>query len=540
MSPRTSVSLLVGAVAALAGPPVAAQEVWQGPQEPCALEFGHSTVESAAGHLKAAVEAEVESDRERHFQQAYDALTRAFQGFDQENNSAAWYYLGRYYVYRSDGAGADSSFRRAVQLAPQCEPDIEQYRAQLGSEIFTKGLEAWAGGATDSALAHLTIAHSLQPEDANVPYYMARIVAERGQLDSALRYLRIGDSVAGDDPAFQRQRRNALLEVARRYEELGMEAPGVQRLAPARLQRDSLRRAIARDSALLAQLIAEWAGQRLRPEVQQRVQRDSITLARRLEAARQAMPAVSDAIARDSAEVWQHLRPALEAYDRYLEAFPDDARTLLKTLEIAATAGATASIDSTLERLTRIEQLNLDELSLTAVAVFNSGQYGAAARLLEIGLEQNPYHRTALFLLTRAYYTLGDRERCMPTAQRLMEVDPLNPQSAQMMAFAWNLAGQSDSAQHYLQLFQGGLGWSVNVAQFIPAQNTSVLNGAVTNIGDRPLEPIRLVFDFLAADGTVVGSATVDVPALQPGARHALSVRTQQGGAVAWRYRKQQ
>jgi hypothetical protein len=91
----------------------------------------------------------------------------------------------------------------------------------------------------------------------------------------------------------------------------------------------------------------------------------------------------------------------------------------------------------------------------------------------------------------------------------------------------------------YVALADTGLGWSVTVTQFLPTESTAVLNASVANISLEPLGPGTLVFEFLGADGSVLGTATADVPALESRRRHAISVRADIGGAVGWRYRKQ-
>ena len=47
---------------------------------------------------------------------------------NQDENPAAWYYLGRIYLQEGDIYGADSTLARAEKGAPQCAQDIQNYR----------------------------------------------------------------------------------------------------------------------------------------------------------------------------------------------------------------------------------------------------------------------------------------------------------------------------------------------------------------------------------------------------------------------------
>jgi hypothetical protein len=70
-------------------------------------------------------------------------------------------------------------------------------------------------------------------------------------------------------------------------------------------------------------------------------------------------------------------------------------------------------------------------------------------------------------------------------------------------------------------------------------EHSAALSGYVINAGPAPRPAMTLLFEFLDAGGTVLGSATAEVPELQPGARSRFAVRLEQGGTASWRYRRQ-
>src|SRR5213592_995612 len=113
--------------------PIAAQGRWVSPQPPCDLSPGHPKINGGVRALKDAVEKPDRPDQQ--LARARQALTEAILQDRQDQNPAAWYYLGRSYVALSDAAGADTAFARALALAPRCAEDIAGYRGQLWTKI---------------------------------------------------------------------------------------------------------------------------------------------------------------------------------------------------------------------------------------------------------------------------------------------------------------------------------------------------------------------------------------------------------------------
>jgi hypothetical protein len=106
-----------------------------------------------------------------------------------------------------------------------------------------------------------------------------------------------------------------------------------------------------------------------------------------------------------------------------------------------------------------------------------------------------------------------------------------------LMAAAWDLAGNPDSVMKYVALADTGLGLGVTVTQFIPSPVTSTVNGSILNMSSGPSQPAVIDFEFLDAEGAVLGTATVEVPTLEPKRRHAFTAEANVPRAAAWRYR---
>jgi predicted Zn-dependent protease len=515
-----------------------AQDLWQPAQSPCDLKPGHGVVSDGINQLKNAIENPA-ARRDDRLDQAFEALVRAIRDHDQGSNPAAWYYLGRVFAEQGNAIGADTAFRHATELAPQCQDDVAQYSSALAVDVLANALRGWQEGNPDSATYFFAIASRLDPSAAAIPLYQARMYADLGQLPEASAKLAEGQALAADDPNAKDLLRQATSDIVRSLERQALAEPAMQTVAGNRIGRDTLMANVARDSVLLASLIAEWAGQNLRPEVQQAVARDSTALEQRLSAWRGALPGVTDGLARDSAAIEAAAAPAIEALGTYIASFPDDIDAALRLLTLYSAAGHRDAMDGLLSRILAIEGLRSDQLLQAGLALFNEGHAAQAAAVLEGALEHNPYDRGSLVVLSRAYLAQKDGGRLEATVDRLQAIDPLNPQTMQLTAMAFNLAGTRDSAQHYADLSRGGMGLAISIQQFLPTETNVVVNGSAQNIGNDATTPTSILFEFLNAQGQVVGTHTEQIPTLPPRGQHSISIRADAVGAIAWRYSRQ-
>jgi len=185
------------------------------PQPPCDIKPGHFRVNSAVVDLQSA--ATRPNTRDNMLAAARDVLTRAITGDGQEKNPAVWYYFGRYYVEMKDGAGADSAFRKALALAPQCQADIDGYREQVWGDVLQNGLRTWQDNKLDSAKTLLRQAAGLRPNHPRAALALGQIYAGENKIDSAATWLNQAAAAAGNDTAFAEQKKEALGTSARLY-----------------------------------------------------------------------------------------------------------------------------------------------------------------------------------------------------------------------------------------------------------------------------------------------------------------------------------
>lgn len=182
---RRSVLVMgVAAMMAVAGPRVAAQGFV--PPD-CNLKAGHFLVNSGIVYIKGASEESDLVKKDRLLSDAQRNLLDAI-GRGQQDNPAAWYFLGRYYVMRNDPLGADSVFTRAEALAPECSEDIGRYRQSLWVPTINSAIESMQNSDYETARGQLLAAWTIYKQDNVTPFYLGQIYGNDGVLDSATYY----------------------------------------------------------------------------------------------------------------------------------------------------------------------------------------------------------------------------------------------------------------------------------------------------------------------------------------------------------------
>ena len=526
---------------ALPAASLAAQNAWVPPQSPCELTPANSKITSGIQALRGAVEKPDPSGTQ--LAQARKLLSDAIAQDNQGTNPAAWYYLGRVYVTAGDAAGADSALGRAEALAPKCAADIATYRNDLWGRLVNDGLSAWQDGRADSALALLHAAARLEPRNPKALTTIAGLYASRGSDDSAVAYYRLAARAGADDPAVAPERREALGNAWHLVVRKVQGHPAAQRIGKMRAGLDSLQRGISADSTVLARLVASSQsrrsrGAKLAPADQQLFTRDSSTRAQALGRERGALAAALQQLAADSSTLATSFAPAIDALNDFLAAFPGDVEAATTLATLYAQSGRAELAAAVFDSLSA-QKKDLDPESLfgPGVRMVGQGLYRAGARALALGLARNPYRREALFSLAVACYQLHDTADLLPTAQRLLALDPLNRGTLRLVAAGWDLRARRDSTHAYVVRADSALQVEISVPAFAPDSAGAAVSAVVVNLKSAPSKPFHLTFEVLDASGQVVAAQNQDIPALAP--RQSLSFDWQLPGRRigGWRYR---
>jgi cytochrome c-type biogenesis protein CcmH/NrfG len=511
------------------------------PQLPCDIKAGHFRVTSAIVDLQSA--ATKPNTRDRMLQATLDVLTRAITADGQDKNPAAWYYLGRYYVEMKDAAGADSAFRRAAALAPQCQQDIDTYRERLWVDVLQAGLRTWQENKLDSAKLLLRQANALRPSHPRAALALGQIYAAENQIDSAGAALTQAAAAAGNDTAFAAQKKEAL-GTAMRLHIRRLQADSVaQRWQRTRFSRDSVQHLIAADSSVLVRVEASSAsrrarGARLAPADQQAFSRDSSARARGVADRRAALAARASGAASDSAAAATTYEPVIGAFQSYLEAYPEATDAVPGLANLYYQSGRLSQADAAFEKIYPSSRRTDPNVLIEAGrGALRANAFALGARLIERGLTQQPYDRDALVDLGNSYMALRDSMRLLLVAQRLAAIDPLNRTTLRLLAAGWDLRGRRDSAQKYRDLADGGVQVEISISTFVADSSGYTLTGVAINSGSTGTPVQRLTFEFLDALGNVQVTQSVEVPPLPAQGTRTIELHVPGTALVAWRYR---
>lgn len=466
----------------------------------CDIKPAHFLVNSGLLYLKSATETRFDDQKQKDLRDAQRVLNQALTTGEQEKNPAAWYYLARYYIMTKDLAGADSAFRRAQALKAECTEDINTWRRLVWVPALNEGIAAWQANNADSAMKAFRQANAIYEAEPQGFKYLASLLYNAAQLDSAAVYFRrAADIAARDSTKFLQDRKDALFNLARiRHSQ--------RRWADAEVAYREYLTVVPNDADGMAGLgsVLMAAGQR----------DSAFALYRRI-------------IARgDSGGSLPLFRAGVEIFQSVAEE-PDTAAA---GRTCRGARAAPARVRACRDSLANV----MKEHEATARST-----YRLAAQAFEAGVKANPNYRDGLYNLVNAYLQLNDSAAMLPVAQRLAQVDPLNRMSIRLLAFAHQRTGRVDSTLHYLRVADSTLVTDVTVSEFDPQEQSAGVKGVITNMRTAPNAPFKLVFEFLNTKGEVVAAQTAEVPAIQPQGTYQFELKAIGAGIQAWRYRKQ-
>ena len=195
------------------------------------LREGHFKVKSGATYVQSALNSA--TNRDRLLGDA-DRVLREALSEGQQNSAMAWYWMGRVYLYRGDVAGADSSLKRAEQLAPECANDYRQIRLPTAQALMKPAADFREAGQLDSAMMLLRSVLSFQPDNPNANYEMAVIFYNQKNFDSAAvnfqRAVAATEQRAATDSNYAAFRNQAMFNLAAVYQNAGKHKEAIETL----------------------------------------------------------------------------------------------------------------------------------------------------------------------------------------------------------------------------------------------------------------------------------------------------------------------
>lgn len=238
--------------------------------------------------------------------------------------------------------------------------------------------------------------------------------------------------------------------------------------------------------------------------------------------------------------------PPLQAF---VAANPDDVnakKALLNAYQAAGMSDSVTSLAKQLEATGEVvpTQAVVDSSSPfnRAVALFNESKFAEAAAEGEKVVAAEPHNRDAYYLLTQSYYQTKNGPALVKAGERLVALDPMNELGLQMLGFGYNLTKASNKAVE-TRLRLNALPTAISKVMLTPSATGATLTATATGRkamnssgAALPAKAVTIKVDFLNADGAVVTTQDVAIPALEEGAAHEISITAEGAGIVAWRY----
>jgi tetratricopeptide (TPR) repeat protein len=477
--------VMVAAVAAAVSVASKAGTAQQGGyREPdCELKTGHFLVNSAVVYIKGASEQGDPVKKQSMLENAQRNLMDAFER-GQTENPAVWYFLGRYYVMVNDAMGTDSAFTRAVQLAPQCADDIKFWRNYAWVPVINLAIDSLRAGAYGGAKHLLRAANALYAEDNIGLYYLGRIYASEGELDSAIYYSKRVVELGEPDSSRLENYETAMFNVGLIYT---MKASQVEEAAL--------------DDSMPAEAAALWDS----AAVWFRRYRDHDP------SDMQALGQLAAALDRAG-----HDDQALVLYDSVVTLAPQmDALDLLRTGEA-------------LFRAERYEKAaDAFRLGLERNRFFRPGLYNLTNTYLALANEDTTQGQS------RQRWA-AEMEK---TARTLVEVDPLSQEALNLLAAAYQIQRKDDSTLAVLERREA-LSFDVSLEVQQATDDGYLVQGRIVNRQDSTVAVPAIAFEFLDAAGNVVATDTVPAQSLAPNASAPIDLTGIGEGIAAVRYRR--
>ncbi len=442
----------------------------------CDIDTKHFLVNQAQLYVKAASETSDEAQRDQALQDADRVLQDAVER-GEVGEVGVWYFLARTYGMMGDFRGADSAFAKVESMMPECVDDTDTHRNMFWVPVYNQAVASIQASDMTGAIPTLTKANDIYHKEPFVPYYLGSVYAQESAPDSAIKYFKQAVEQMGPAPdsTYEDSRDLSVFNIARLYHQQ-----------------------------------ENW----------------------------------------DSALVW---------YEAYREIKPNDRDAMLGLAYSYESNGDTArSLQVYEEIVNNSTDATSNDLFSIGVSLFNAEAFAIAAKAFEAGLAKNPYHRDGIYNLGQSYFAIaspvntGDEDAPEPTAEematrtraaedmlnaarRLVEVDPSNRDALMMLAQGWQLAGDDDSTIAAFELIDA-LDYDVLFTEFNEMEGGFELAGAIENLREEELTIPAVTFEFVDAEGTVIGTEMFAGATLEPLGRTEFRFSATGDGIVAWRY----
>jgi len=170
-----------------------------------------------------------------------------------------------------------------------------------------------------------------------------------------------------------------------------------------------------------------------------------------------------------------------------------------------------------------------------------------AALLFNAVASRNPYQRDALNNLAASYIQAGENEKVNPVIDKLVALDPSNPDNWLLYAFNYvGLLKKAPKTGPLSRKYNDSLVYYNNKSEKMPVKvafteftrnaEGTVLAGTIENRGT-VAKSYSLAVEFLGRNGEVVGTETASVGPVSPKGTQTFRIKSAKTGVAGYRYK---
>jgi tetratricopeptide (TPR) repeat protein len=188
------------------------------------------------------------------------------------------------------------------------------------------------------------------------------------------------------------------------------------------------------------------------------------------------------------------------------------------------------------------------EISLVhaGVVATRNGHQGDALKLFDAALAKNPYSRDAINNLAATYIQNNEFPKAFPLIDRLVSLDPSNPDNQLLYAFAYQGLYKGTKDKKLQKIYTDSLVYFNNKSENMPVKlavteftrrpDQTLLAGTIENRGTTP-KTYTVNVEILDKAGTVISTETATVGPVAPKKSGTFKITSAKGGAFGYRYK---